>query len=253
MCNNEPGHRCENCPGEQGSNRLAQPTAIINKTATTATTTTLAPTRSRSDSDKVSSSPTDIEAEYLDIKCCGNSKLCGTTDVHCADEGEEEEDDRAHVHMHDHDRHVVGPSQDHQRPRTFSNGPGPLPTGTWEEKISQLAPHGHEVDVTLTADEAWKTLKVRRVWSVRAPNPWPLMLTPRLRPLQAHPNAKFASLAMLADVVARGTKCFGQPSPPIRSADRPDPFSAVQQVPPKAQPIEVSVVRVTMGARIVLF
>jgi len=173
MCNNEPGHRCENCPGEQGSNRLAQPTAIINKTATTATTTTLAPTRSRSDSDKVSSSPTDIEAEYLDIKCCGNSKLCGTTDVHCADEDEEEEDDRAHVHMHDHNRHLVGSSQDHQRPRTFSNGPGPLPTGTWEEKISQLAPHGHEVDVTLTADEAWKTLKVS-VCPVRAPNPWPV-------------------------------------------------------------------------------
>jgi hypothetical protein len=174
MCSNEPGHRCENCPAEQqGSNRLVQSSATINNKAITTSspvhTTTLAPTRSRSDSDKVSSSPTDIEAEYLDIKCCGNSKLCGTTDVHCADDGEQEDDDdRAHSHAHDHDRHLGGPSQGRQNPRTFSNGPGPLPTGTWEEKISQLAPHGHEVDVTLTADEAWKTLKVRRVCDVSA-------------------------------------------------------------------------------------
>ena len=240
MCNNEPGHRCENCPGEQGSNRLVQPSTMINKTSTTssssaASTTSLAHTRSRRDSDKVSGSPTDIEAEYLDIKCCGNSKLCGTTDVHCADEGEEH-DTREHVHDHQSD----DPSRDRQKARTFSDGPGPLPMGTWEEKISQLAPHGHEVDVTLTADEAWKTLKVRRRLCLKRLGDDTDAAKYDL--LQAHPNAKFASLAMLADVVARGTKCFGQPSPPVKSADRPDPFSTIQQVPPKAQPIEVSIV-----------
>jgi hypothetical protein len=128
MCNNEPGHRCENCPGEKtiGSSR---PQAVRSASG-----------RSESSATGDNSSPSAIEAKYLDIKCCGDKKLCGTVDEHCDD------DPHDHDHWHDSAR-----AADHSIP----------PTGTWEERISQLAPHGHEVDVTLSADEAWKTLKVR--------------------------------------------------------------------------------------------
>jgi hypothetical protein len=153
MCNNEPGHRCENCPSEQAAKAeaLAQTSVplAINRTRSSVTSASSAarPARSQSQSgsDKISSSPTDIEAEYLDIKCCGNSKLCGTLDKNCGDD--EAQPGHAHTHAYDgvQGEGVAGSA---------------MPTGTWEEKISQLAPHGHEVDVTLSADEAWRTLKV---------------------------------------------------------------------------------------------
>lgn len=111
------------------------------RSSTTSVSSVVAPVRSHT-SDKTSSSPTDIEAEYLDIKCCGNSEICGTLDKNCGDD----EIPPGHTYSHE------------QRPQGSESV---MPTGTWEEKISQLAPHGHEVDVTLSADEAWKTLKVR--------------------------------------------------------------------------------------------
>ena len=163
MCNNEPGHRCENCPSEQSIKAPASnPTPAsmtapvpINRTRSsiTSVSSTAGPAQSQSmGSDKVSSSPTDIEAEYLDIKCCGNSKLCGTLDKHCGDD-ELVNPEQPHSHQHQHERGYANAAA------TSLSGSS-MPTGTWEEKISQLAPHGHEVDVTLSADEAWKTLKV---------------------------------------------------------------------------------------------
>lgn len=176
MCNNEPGHACENCPSKQPSQApstqsapIPVPRSAAANRPTSSSDGSARGSKTASLGGKSSSSPTDIEAEYLDIKCCGNKKLCGATDDNCNDE----------QHRHPHSRHDDHHAADASSTRHH------LPPGTWEEKISSLAPHGHQVDVTLSADEAWKTLK-------------------------AHPNAKFASLAMLADVVARGTKCLGQ-------------------------------------------
>ncbi|OWZ63310.1 hypothetical protein AYX14_05333 [Cryptococcus neoformans] len=92
-------------------------------------------------------------------------------------------------------------------------------------QVSLSFPTVPEVDeddnATLRPDQAWKQLK-------------------------AHPNAKFASLALLADVVARRTKCLGprvemSPMPaspaPTASAPTPIPIAAHSASPRSRQPM----------------
>lgn len=64
---------------------------------------------------------------------------------------------------------------------------------------------------TMRPDQAWRSLKVGTI------------SRSELMRIQAHPNARFASLSLLADVVAQRTTCAG---PQVESS--PDPASLAQ-------------------------
>ncbi|KAJ9122441.1 hypothetical protein QFC22_001866 [Naganishia vaughanmartiniae] len=193
VCNTgDPNHRCDNCADKP------LPVSSLMRSNILMTTTVASMSNARGNASDAGSVPPpgndDDHAsdgmEYVDIPCCGNKELCGAM---------AEEDCKTTIAIpiislndHEPDRTSISAAEpDGHRQTDKVNGLAGGQQGSWLESERWI---GKE---SVGADQAWRTLK-------------------------AHPNAKFCPLSMLAEVVARGTRCTFSPS----RLDSPAPSAA---------------------------
>ncbi|KAJ9100677.1 hypothetical protein QFC21_003722 [Naganishia friedmannii] len=195
VCNTgDPDHRCDNC-----ADKPLPVSSLMRSNILTTTLASMSNARGNaSDAGSVPPPRNDVASasdgmEYVDIPCCGNKELCGavaeedckTTIAIPIISLNDHDPDRASVPITDPGAHGLSDKV---------NGLAGGQQGSWLESERWI---GKE---TVGADQAWRTLK-------------------------AHPNAKFCPLSMLAEVVARGTRCtfspsrLDSPAPSTSSAD----------------------------------
>jgi hypothetical protein len=120
----------------------------------------------------------------LVMACCGEPGLCGTHSAGCAGE-------------------IIGLGPN-TATATDSTSTSPS-SKRHRSSLTSLSIHRPEAGRHHDHDHDHDTMRPEQAW----------------RALKAHPNSKFASLALLADVVARRTKCAGADDPDIPTLNGP--------------------------------
>ncbi|KAJ9127089.1 hypothetical protein QFC24_001324 [Naganishia onofrii] len=182
VCNTgDPNHRCDNC-----ADKPLVASSLMKSNILTTTLASMSNARGNaSDAGSVPPPGDDVAhpsdgMEYVDIPCCGNKELCGAM----AEEDCQTTIAIPIISLSDHDLENASASTSKpggQGTNDEVNGLAGGQQGSWLESERWI---GRE---SVGADQAWRTLK-------------------------AHPNAKFCPLSMLAEVVARGTRCTFSPS-----------------------------------------